>query len=125
MATKRKVSKKKKKPARRFPAQSATKLKKKPAAAKKKKARSSGGAAKPVGKIIHFYNHISVAIIKFNTKIKIGARLEFKGATTDFSDMLKSMQYDHKPIVIAPKGKEIGVKVKKRVREGDLVYLVK
>ena len=79
-------------------------------------------AKKPIGKVMHFYTNIGVAIIKFNTKVRIGTKLHFKGATTDFADTPKSMQYDHKPIATAPKGKQIGIKVKKRVREGDLVY---
>jgi hypothetical protein len=79
---------------------------------------------KPIGKVTHYYTHIKVAIIKFNTKVKAGTELYFKGATTDFKETPKSMQYDHKPIAAAPKGKLIGIKLKKRVREGDLVYKV-
>lgn len=73
----------------------------------------------------HFYTEIGVAIIKFNKKVPTGVKLAFKGATTDFEDVVKSMQYNHKPIAVAPKGKQIGIKVKKRVREGDSVHLVK
>jgi hypothetical protein len=32
------------------------------------------------------------------------------------------MQYNHQPIKIAKKGKEVGVKVNDRVREGDQVF---
>ena len=32
------------------------------------------------------------------------------------------MQFDHEPVAVAKKGKQIGIKLKKRVREGDLVY---
>jgi hypothetical protein len=77
---------------------------------------------KPIGKVTHFYAHIKVAIIKFNTKVKTGTELYIKGSTTDFKETIKSMQYDHKPIAVAPKAKLIGIKFKKRVREGDLVY---
>jgi len=77
---------------------------------------------KPIGKVTHFYAHIKVAIIKFNTNVKTGTELYLKGATTDFKEAAKSMQYDHKPVAVAKKGKLIGVKFKKRVREGDLVY---
>ena len=72
---------------------------------------------------MHFYNHIGVAIIRFNRSIRAGTELSFRGATTDFSEAPKSMQVNHKPVAAAPKGKQVGVKVKKRVREGDLVYL--
>ena len=95
------------------------KLKSKPRPAPKPKARKE----KPVGRVAHFYNHIGVAIVRFNRGIRAGTELSFRGATTDFSEAPKSMQVNHKPVAAAPKGKQVGVKVKKRVREGDLVYL--
>ena len=84
--------------------------KKKAKKVSKKKAVRKTKAPKPVGVVTHFYNEISVAIIKFNKKIAIGARLAFRGATTDFEEEVKSMQYNHEPITIAPKGKQIGIK---------------
>lgn len=77
---------------------------------------------KPIGTVTHFYNNINVAIVKFKKNVRVGAELYFKGATTDFKEAPKSMQYDHQPIAVAPKGKQVGIKVKKRVREGDEVY---
>ncbi len=98
-------------------------------AKKKARANASAGkrsvrskAPKPIGTVTHYYNHINVALVKFAVKVKAGTALWFKGATTDFKDTPKSMQFDHKPIASAPAKKLIGVKVKKRVREGDLVY---
>lgn len=106
---------------------------------KKKKAAKRGNRRRPaakktarkekkpkhIGVVTHFYNEISVAIVKFNKKVPVGTVLYFRGATTDFKDKAGSMQYDHKPIAAAPKGKEVGIKVKKRVREGDLVHFAK
>jgi hypothetical protein len=98
---------------------------KKKAAVKKrfvaKKARPTK-KPKPIGKVTHYYTHIKVAIVKFNTKVKVGTELYFKGATTDFTEAAKSMQFDHKPVAVAAPKKQIGIKLKKRVREGDLVY---
>ena len=108
--------------------------KKKPLAKKKKavkkkvvakKSTKAKGGLKPIGKVTHFYTEIMVAIIKFNKKVPVGVELYFKGATTDFKDTAKSIQYDHKPIAVAPKGKQVGIKVKKRVREGDKVHFAK
>lgn len=92
---------------------------------KKKSAKKSAPKlkiTKPIGTVTHFYGGIKVAIIKFKKPMKKGAEIKFKGATTDFSQKLKSMQYDHKDIPVAPKGKEIGVKVDKKVRDGDEVF---
>ena len=90
----------------------------------RKAAKRVSKAPKPIGVVTHFYNDISVAIVKFKKNVRVGIELYFKGATTDFKEAPKSMQFDHKPIAIAPKGKQVGVKVKKRVRDGDEVYEV-
>jgi hypothetical protein len=97
---------------------------KKKVAKKKKKAAKAPKGPKHIGVVTHFYTEISVAIVKFNKKVPAGTALHFKGATTDFKDTPKSMQYDHAPIAAAPKGKQVGMKVKKRVREGDKVHEV-
>ncbi|MEK9186637.1 MAG: translation elongation factor-like protein [Patescibacteria group bacterium] len=90
-----------------------------------KKAMPTGRQEKPIGVITHYYGGIDVGIIKFNKSVKAGTEVEIRGATTDFSQKLNSMQYDHKPIETAPKGKEVGVKLEDKVREGDEVYEVK
>ncbi|MBU4348603.1 hypothetical protein KJ671_03850 [Patescibacteria group bacterium] len=90
---------------------------------KKKAVRTkASNKRKPIGKVLHFYNKISVAIIKFNKPTKIGTNLSFEGNKNCFFQILKSMQYDHKSIKIAKKGQGVGVKVKKEVKEGDLVF---
>ena len=61
--------------------------------------------SKPIGKVTHYYGGIEVAIVKFNKPVKKGVKVSFKGASTDFEQVLKSMQYDHKDIISAPKGK--------------------
>jgi len=78
--------------------------------------------SKPIGRVTHYYGGIGVAIIKFNKPVSVGAMLHYKGATTDFKKAAGSMQFNHKEIKKASKGKQIGIKVPKRVREGDEVY---
>ncbi|MEK7546982.1 MAG: hypothetical protein AAB536_02270 [Patescibacteria group bacterium] len=77
---------------------------------------------KPIGSITHYYGHLGVAIVKFNRAFKVGEKVHFKGATTDFEETVKSMQYDHKPIETAKKGQEVGIKIGDKVREGDEVF---
>ena len=77
---------------------------------------------KPIGAVTHYYGHLGVAIVKFNKKVEVGAKVRFKGATTDFEEAIQSMQYDHKPIEAAAKSQEVGIKVVGKVREGDEVY---
>lgn len=78
--------------------------------------------SKPIGEVVHFYNSINVAVVKFNRKVKVGDEVHFKGATTDFKQKLASMQFDHKEVDEAGKGKEVGIKVDDRVRSGDEVF---
>ena len=78
---------------------------------------------KPVGEVTHYYGNLGVAIVKFNQDMPAGKNLTFQGATTDFSQDLNSMEFDHKSVNLAPRGKEVGIKVNKKVREGDEVYL--
>ena len=77
---------------------------------------------KPIGTVTHYYGGIKVGIFKFTKPVKIGEEICVKGATTDFKQTINSIQFDHKPIASAQKGKEVGIKVKKKVREGDEVF---
>lgn len=77
---------------------------------------------KPIGEVTHYYSNLEVAIVKFNKPVEVGAKVRFKGATTDFEETISSMQYDHKPIDKAKKGQEVGIKVGEKVRQGDKVY---
>jgi len=77
---------------------------------------------KSIGAVTHYYGGLGVAIVKFKAKVKVGDRVRFKGATTDFEEKIKSMQYNHEDIAEAKKNQEVGIKVDGKVREGDEVY---
>jgi len=104
-----------------------TVIKKKKVVAKKlakKMAVNKVAPVKPIGVVTHYFAKIKVAIIKFKQPVKVGAEIALRGATTDFKHKIVSMQFDHAPIMVAKKGQEVGIKVGKRVREGDGVYSV-
>ena len=77
---------------------------------------------KPAGVVTHYYGGIGVGIVKCLKPVKTGMPVRFSGATTDFTQTIQSLQYEHEKIVSAAKGKEVGMKVKKRVREGDEMF---
>ncbi len=126
MVKKKKTVKAKKKAVKK----SAAKRRRPPAARHGTVRRTAGRRAvktpaktpKPIGEVTHFYTEIGVAIVKFKQNVPTGAALYFKGATTDFREVAKSMQYEHEMVAVAKKGKLIGIKVKKRVRPGDKVH---
>ncbi len=79
---------------------------------------------KPIGQVTHYFAKIKVAIIKFKQPIKVGTEVSLRGTTTDFTHKIVSMQFDHEPVAVAKKGQEVGIKVSKRVREGDEIFNV-
>jgi translation initiation factor IF-2 len=78
-----------------------------------------------VGEVMKFFPKPSVAAIRITEGgLKIGDRIKFKGHTTDFEDVIQSMQIENKAVEEAGVGALIGIKVKDRVRENDLVFKV-
>jgi translation elongation factor EF-1alpha len=78
-----------------------------------------------IGIVEHFFTNISVAAIKITDgELKIGDMVHFVGANTDFMQQIDRMEIDRAPIQIAKKGDAIGIKVKDKVREHDIVYKV-
>jgi putative protease len=78
-----------------------------------------------IGEVMKFFSKPSVAAIKITEGVlKVGDRIKFKGHTTDFEDVIQSMQIENKTVQEAGAGAMIGIKVKDRVRENDLVYKV-
>lgn len=91
--------------------------------AKKKALRTPEG--KQIGVITHHFGKINVGIIKLSSSLKVGDKIHIQGAHDDFTQVIKSMQCDHKDITVAKKGLEVGIKVSRPVHENDKVYLVK
>jgi len=81
-------------------------------------------AEKEIGQVSTFFSHVGVAAIKLSGKLKVGDRIHLKGHTTDFEQLVDSMQVDRKEIKEAKKGDEVGIKVNDKVRPNDKVFLV-
>lgn len=81
--------------------------------------------AKKVGTVTHFYNHLSVGIVRLDEDVRLGDKIRFKGSSTDFEQNLSDMQFDHEFVDVGEKGQEVGIKVKEKVRKGDLIYVVR
>lgn len=79
---------------------------------------------KEIGKITHYYGHISVGIVELSDSLKVGDTIHIKGHTTDFTQGVDSMQIEHKNISEAKSGDIIGIKVIEKVHPNDKVYKV-
>ncbi|MFH1684154.1 MAG: hypothetical protein ABIA67_04650 [Candidatus Margulisiibacteriota bacterium] len=78
---------------------------------------------KILGMVDHFFGHILVAAIKIKAPITVGDVIHIKGHTTDFTQRIDSMQIEHQDVPKAKRGDDIGIKVKDKVRQHDIVYL--
>lgn len=78
---------------------------------------------KKIGEVIHFYDHISVAIIKLTTPLKNGDTIKFVHGDQMFTQTVDSMELEHKKLDSAKKGAEIGLKVTQPVKPKTEVYL--
>ena len=79
---------------------------------------------KQVGRVTHYYDKISVAVINLSSKLKVGETVKFSHHDEEFTQTVSSMQKDHQVIEKASKGEEIAVKTDRKVKSGDKVYLV-
>lgn len=75
-----------------------------------------------VGRITHFFSKISVAVLELTAPLAIGDRILVKGPSTDFEQVVESMQIEHKNIQRAEAGQNIGLKTVQHAREKDVVY---
>ena len=75
-----------------------------------------------IGQITHFFSKISVAVIELNASLAVGDTIAIKGPTTDFEQVVESMQIEHENVQRAGAGQSVGLKVAERVREKDMVY---
>lgn len=78
-----------------------------------------------IGIVEHFFTNVNVAAVRLtNGELKIGDIIHFVGSTTDFKQKIDSMQIDRKSVEIVKSGDDVGIKVKERVREHDVVYKI-
>jgi len=77
-----------------------------------------------VGQVIGYFAKIGVAAVELTGTLKIGDTIRIRGHTTDFTQVVESMQIEHKSVSEAKAGDSVGIKVIDRVRKGDRVYRV-
>ena len=82
-------------------------------------------AEKKIGEVMKFFAKPSVAAVKIvEGEVSVGDSIKFYGHTTEFTDLIESMEVDNKSVQKAVAGDFIGVKVSDRVRPGDEMFKV-
>ncbi len=75
-----------------------------------------------LGTITHYYDHIGVAVVKVAKIITVGDTVKISGHGCEFTQVVTSMQQDHKELKKAKKGDDIGMKVDQLVKPKDEVF---
>lgn len=68
-----------------------------------------------------------VGVIAFHVEgeeISVGDTIHVKGHTTDFQQVVESIQIDRQPVQRAGPGSNVGIKAKEKARKGDVIYKV-
>jgi hypothetical protein len=79
---------------------------------------------KQVGVIDHFFDKISVAMIRLSDAVKVGDKITVKTKAGAFTQDVTSMQIDRVPAEAGKPGDVISVKVPQKVHKGETVHLV-
>ena len=76
-----------------------------------------------IGKVIAYFKIPQAAVVKIEKgKLSVGDYVKIKGHTTDFTQKVESIQIEHQTINEANAPQEVGLKVKEKVRDHDVVY---
>jgi putative protease len=77
---------------------------------------------KEIGKVIHWYGKINVAVVKLASGLKVGDTIKVRHGDGEFEETVNSMQLDHKPIDTGKKGQEIAIQLSQEAKDGSVIY---
>jgi putative protease len=75
-----------------------------------------------IGHVAHFFSKIGVAVIELMLPLSVGDRILIKGPSTDFEQIVESMQIEGKSFQRVEGGQSIGLKLVQPAKEKDVVY---
>lgn len=75
-----------------------------------------------VGSILHFFSKINVAVVELSESLSVGDKILVKGPTTDFEQVVESIQIEHENLQKAQKGQSIGLKMVQHAKEKDVIF---
>ena len=76
-----------------------------------------------IGEVVKFFSKPCVAAVKITEgELKVGDTIRIMGHTTDFTQVVMSMETDNKETERAITGDFVGIKISDRARPGDEVF---
>ena len=77
-----------------------------------------------IGKVIHYFDRISVAVLGLTDTIRVGDTIHFHGHSADFTQAVDSLQIEHNNVTEAKPGQDVALKVAQKVHPHDAVFKV-
>jgi hypothetical protein len=75
-----------------------------------------------IGVVSNYFDHVGVAAVKLKVGLKNGDKIRVVGGNVDFEQKVDSMQIQHKVVLEAKKGDDVGIKIKEKVRKDYKIY---
>ena len=79
---------------------------------------------KEIGKVIHWYDKIGVAVVKLKSTLKVGDKVKVTRGDEEYEDTVTSPQLDHKDISSAKTGDDAAIKLSQKTKEGSTISIV-
>jgi uncharacterized protein (DUF2132 family) len=78
-----------------------------------------------IGSVIKFFDKTSIAAVKLEFgDLAVGDTVRIKGSSSDFTQKVELMEFDHQPVQKATRGQFTGIKLSQPAKPFDLVYKV-
>jgi putative protease len=78
--------------------------------------------AEAIGKVTHYFSHLSVAAVSLTAPLAVGDRIHIHGHTSDVVQDVSSMEVEHEAVDRAEPGDDVALKVDDHVRDHDLIF---
>ena len=75
-----------------------------------------------IGRISHYYSHLSVAAISLSSPLRVGERIHIMGHTTNLVQTVDSLEIDRAKVESASSGDDVALRVTDHVRDHDLIF---
>lgn len=77
-----------------------------------------------IGRVVHYYDHLSVAVLALSENLKLGDKIHIHGHSTEFTQRVNSIEIEHHSVVWVKPGDHVAIKVIEPVHEHDIVSRV-
>jgi putative protease len=79
-----------------------------------------------IGVVTDYLNRVGVAVVRLTGEdLRLGDRVKITGLTAELTQMVESLQIEHRAVEHASRGTEVAMKVAEPVCRHDQVFLVR